>query len=117
MVAYYPLEHIYYLCSHGILPPTIPSLASLFSPTAKPIKINLDSVGMWSCRFWALYVVLQFAHLREDRILLKIRERTLRKAKSTGTSTSEKEELSQRWDAYWSEVAVNIGYLPLTIHW
>ena len=117
MLAYYPLEHIYYLCSHGVVPSTIPSLSSLFSATAKPIRLNLNALGMWSCRFWALYVVLQFAHLHEDRKLLKIRERSLRKAKGTGPSHLEKEELRHRWDAYWNEVVVNIGYLPLTVHW
>ena len=117
MLAYYPLEHLYYLCSHGVIPSTIPSLRSLVSSTAKPIKLDLDAVGVWSSRFWALYVLLQFAHLREDRKLLKARERSLRKAKGSGISASEKEELRQRWDAYWNEVIVNIGYLPLTIHW
>jgi hypothetical protein len=117
MLAYYPLEHLYYLCSHGVIPSTIPSLRSLFSSTAKPITLNLDAVGIWSSRFWALYVLLQFAHLREDRKLLKMRERSLRKAKGSSISASEKDELRQRWDAYWNEVVVNIGYLPLTIHW
>jgi hypothetical protein len=117
MLAYYPLEHLYYLCSHGVIPSTIPSLRSLFSSTAKPIILDLDAVGIWSSRFWALYVILQFAHLREDRKLLKMRERSLRKAKGSSISASEKEELRQRRDAYWNEVVVNIGYLPLTIHW
>jgi hypothetical protein len=64
-----------------------------------------------------LYVILQFAHLREDRKLLKMREKTLKKAKGTGPNAAEKEELRQRWDAFWNEVVVNVGYLPLTIHW
>ena len=25
--------------------------------------------------------------------------------------------MRQRWDAFWSEVVVNLGYFPLTIHW
>jgi len=117
MLAYYPLEHIYYLCSHGIMPATIPSVASLFSATAKPIHLNTDAIAIWSSRFWALYVMLQFAHLKEDWKLIKMRERTLRKAKGTGLSPAEKTELQQRWDAYWNEVVVNVGYLPLTVHW
>jgi hypothetical protein len=117
MLAYYPLEHLYYLSSHGILPESIPNIMSLFSSKAKSIKLNANRLAMWSCRFWALYVVLQFAHLREDRKLLKMRERTIRKAKGVTSNASEKEELRQRWDAFWNEVVVNLAYLPLTIHW
>lgn len=119
MLAYYPLEHIYYLCSHGIMSATQPSLTSLLSSssTSKPIKLNPDALSMWSCRFWAVYVALQFAHLREDRLLLQQRQRSLRKAKGTGSAAAEKQELNQRWDAYWNEIVVNLGYLPLTIHW
>jgi len=117
MLAYYPLEHLYYLCSHGVIPSTVPSLGSFFSSTAKPIMLEPNTLGIWSCRFWALYVVLQFAHLREDRMLLQLRQRALRKARGTGLTPTEKQELQQRWDAYWNEVVVNLGYLPLTIHW
>ena len=78
MLAYYPLEHLAHLPSHGIIPNTIPTLRSLFSSAAKPITLDTN---WWSCRFWALFVLLQFAHLREDRKLLMMREKTLRKAK------------------------------------
>ncbi|KDQ57330.1 hypothetical protein JAAARDRAFT_35956 [Jaapia argillacea MUCL 33604] len=118
MLAYYPLEHLYYLCSHSIIPSTFPSLASLFSSHAKPIVLNTDAMGIWSCRFWALYVVLQFAHLKEDRELLKIREKALNKAKGKANNgAAEKEDLQKRWDAFWNEFVVNVGYLPLTVHW
>lgn len=116
MLAYYPLEHFYYLCSHGIIPASIPTLSSLFSSSAKSIPINNDTVGIWSCRFWAVYVALQFAHLREDRKLLQLRERTIKKGKAPAVS-GELEELRQRWDSYWNEIIVNVGYLPLTVHW
>jgi len=118
MLAYYPLEHIYYLCFHGIIPSSIPSLSSLFSGTGKKISLNTNAIGKWSCRFWALYVVLQFAHLQDDRKLLQLRERSLIKAKGKAPAvTGELEELGKRWDSYWNEVIANIGYLPLTIHW
>jgi len=45
------------------------------------------------------------------------RQKALRKARGTGLTGLEKQELRQRWDDWWSEVVVNIGYLPLTIHW
>ncbi|GLB40261.1 putative peroxisomal biogenesis factor 11 (PEX11) [Lyophyllum shimeji] len=117
MLAYYPLEHLSYLLSHGLIPSTIYTITSLFSSSAKPIRLNANVLGMWSCRFWALYVLLQFAHLREDRKLLRLRERNLRKAKGVGLTPAEKQELKQRRDAFWSEVITNLGYLPLTIHW
>ncbi|KAF8239610.1 hypothetical protein L208DRAFT_1385588 [Tricholoma matsutake] len=117
MLAYYPLEHLSYLSSHGIIPSTVPTISSLFSSTAKYMKLDPNILGIWSCRFWAIYVVLQFAHLREDRKLLLQQQRTLRKGKGTSLSLAERQELQQRWDSYWSELIANIGYLPLTIHW
>jgi len=117
MLAYYPLEHLSYLCSHGIVPLTVPTISSLFSSTPKYMTLNPNVLSIWSCRFWALYVALQFSHLREDKKLLQQQQRTLRKGKGTTLSIAEKQELQQRWDSYWSELIANIGYLPLTIHW
>lgn len=116
MLAYYPLEHLYYLASHGIVPSSLPTLSSLFSSSAKPIPIDLNAVGIWSCRFWAAYVLLQFAHLREDRKLLLLRERSIKKGKQPATA-GELEQMKASWDGYWNEIIVNVGYLPLTVHW
>jgi len=117
MLAYYPLEHVYYLGSHGIIPTVFTSPFSLFTSKKRKLSLDLNTIGLWSCRFWAVYVVLHFAHLLEDRKLLKQRYNTLRKAKGTGLTPAEKFEMRQRWDAFWSEVVINLGYLPLTIHW
>ncbi|KAF9036238.1 hypothetical protein BJ165DRAFT_1354867 [Panaeolus papilionaceus] len=117
MLAYYPLEHLYYLVSHNIIPSTLPSPTTIFSSKKKRINLDANTLGIWSTRFWALYVFLHFAHLWEDRKLLKQRQTSLRKAKGTGLTQAEKSELGQRWDAFWSEVVINIGYLPLTVHW
>jgi hypothetical protein len=117
MLAYYPLEHLSYLTSHGIIPTTIPNLLSLFASKARPITLDSGVLGIWSCRFWALYVALQFAHLREDRKLLQLRQRALKKSKGTGLTPVQKQELQGRWDAYWFELIANLGNLPLTIHW
>jgi hypothetical protein len=117
MLAYYPLEHLSYLCSHGIIPSTIPTIFSLFSSKHKRIVLDPNLLGVWSCRFWATYVVLQFAHLWEDRKLLQQRQRALRKGKGTSLTLAEKQDLERRWDAYWSELIANVGYLPLTVHW
>ena len=116
MLGYYPLEHLSYLVSHGIIPARIRNPVSVFSGK-KTVGLDADVLGRWSCRFWALYVLLQFAHLGEDRQLLRSRQRALRKARGVGLTGLEKQELGQRWDGWWSEVVVNIGYLPMTIHW
>ncbi|TFK27502.1 hypothetical protein FA15DRAFT_666350 [Coprinopsis marcescibilis] len=117
MLGYYPLEHLYYLVSHKIIPSTI--TFPLSSLSAKPRKLNLDAgkLSLWSTRFWAAYVFLHIAHLFEDRKLLIQKQRALRKFKGTGLTSEEKIEISQRWDAFWSEVVINLGNLPLTIHW
>lgn len=117
MLAYYPLEHVYYLGSHGIIPTVIMSPFSLFTSKKRKLSLDFNALGLWSCRFWAVYVALHFAHLLEDRKLLKQRYNFLRKAKGTGLTQAEKVEMRQRWDAFWSEVVINLGYLPLTIHW
>ena len=117
MLAYYPLEHVYYLGSHGIIPTVITSPFSLFTSKKRKLSLDLNTLGLWSCRFWAVYVALHFAHLLEDRKLLKQRYNFLRKAKGTGLTQAEKLEIRQRWDAFWSEVVINLGYFPLTIHW
>ncbi|EMD33944.1 hypothetical protein CERSUDRAFT_117472 [Gelatoporia subvermispora B] len=122
MLAYYPLEHLYYLVSHSIIPAAIPaiSLSALLAPKgsakSKHVTLNAGSLALWSCRFWAIYVVLQFVHLREDMRLLKLRQRSLGKAK-TSTVEAEKAELKKRRNALWTELVANIGNFPLTIHW
>jgi hypothetical protein len=44
-VLYYPLEHTYWLALHQIIPMS---------------DKTRDKIGMWSCRFWAAYVVSLF---------------------------------------------------------
>ena len=141
MLAYYPLEHLYYLLTHAVIPDKLP----LPSPTAfvpfirtKPsessIPLDAGKLGIWSTRFWAAYVILQLAHLREDTKLLQMQARTLAKTKvgacaapslpsvtegpdQTGATAAEKEDLRKRRSALWNELIVNLAYLPQTIHW
>ena len=113
MLAYYPLEHLYYLRSHGILPSTIASPLSLFPS----VKLDANKLAKWSSRFWMLYVVLHFAHLKEDKKLLEERQRSLRKGKGTGLSAAEKQDMCQKWDTFWSGVMTNLVDLPIAIHW
>ncbi|KAL7279301.1 hypothetical protein ACG7TL_007142 [Trametes sanguinea] len=123
MLAYYPLEHLYYLLSHSIIPDklTLPSITAFIPfirsrPSHTQIPLKLGTLGLWSTRFWAAYVMLQLAHLREDSKLLRLRERTLSKTK-TGATPAEKEELDKRKAALKNELIVNLAYLPQTLHW
>ena len=88
MLAYYPLEHLYYLLSHSVIPDKLPlpSLTAFIPfvrtrPSDKHIPLDLGTLSVWSTRFWAAYVVLQLSHLREDGKLLTARERALSKSK------------------------------------
>ena len=109
MLVYYPLEHVYYLASHSILPLS----------QAKQSKFAL-----WSCRAWAAYVVLQLVHLKEDWKLVQRREHALERdftsgmVEKTGAEAETlREEVRKRKEAIWNEFVVNFGYLPLTVHW
>ncbi|KAH9847710.1 hypothetical protein C2E23DRAFT_889814 [Lenzites betulinus] len=123
MLGYYPLEHLYYLLSHSIIPDKLP-LPSLTAfvpfirtrPSDKHIPLSLGALGLWSTRFWAAYVFLQLAHLREDSKLLQVHARTLARTKS-GASPAEKADIKQRKQALTREFIANLAYLPQTIHW
>ncbi|KAK7058421.1 hypothetical protein VNI00_002055 [Paramarasmius palmivorus] len=115
MLGYYPLEHLTFLRSNDVIPS---QLSLRVSPLSKPKKLDLNAgeMSLWSCRCWAAYVVLQFAHLREQRKLLQTRQRNLRKAKGSSLSTAEKEELKKNWDAYWSELVMNAANFALALN-
>jgi len=122
MLFFYPLDHLSNLISHGITSPSsLPSgPAALSKPSEKDKAPVLDAgkLSMWSCRFWGLYVALQFAHLLEDRKLLIASQRSLAKAKSKGPIYEmDKAELRRRWDAFYHECIANLAYFPMTIHW
>ncbi|ELU40104.1 PEX11 domain-containing protein [Rhizoctonia solani AG-1 IA] len=105
MLAYYPLEHAYYLGSQSII---------RISPSTS------NKLVLWSCRVWAVYIVLQFEHLREDMRLLAIDERAARAARKSGEVTAEASTsrvLTKRKAALWNQVLVNLGNFPLALHW
>jgi len=117
MLAFYPLQHFSYFRKHDIIPTTLPLPAVLSSQSSgKPrqVTINVATVSQWSSRLWATYVVLQLAHLREDRTLLIKKQRALGQLSSV---EKERAELSRRWDRWYNELAVNLSFLPMTIHW
>ncbi|KAI9451501.1 hypothetical protein BJY52DRAFT_1205908 [Lactarius psammicola] len=58
------------------------------------------------------------AHLREDRAFLVKRQHALDKLSTRGKlRPQEHAELAHRWDAWYNELTVNLGYLPAAIHW
>lgn len=132
MLAYCPMEAFAYLASHHIL--------TLSQQTQNALWIH-------SARAWAIYVGLQLLHLVEDNRLLRLRAKALERsrghpapsrieaaaaASATGVSVTESEkglsveqqqtrqmwdELDTRKEAILNEFWVNLGYMPLTVHW
>jgi len=113
LLAFYHLQHLSYLRTHELIPPYF-SLPSLPLLSRRSVTINDSAVSVWSSRFWAAYVVLQLAHLREDRALLVKRQRAINRL---SPKEKERDELKRRWDEWYNELAVNLSYLPMTIHW
>ncbi|KAH8987063.1 hypothetical protein EDB86DRAFT_3082430 [Lactarius hatsudake] len=90
----------------------VPSASHLPTPPGgKPRRVATHdgAVSLWSTRLWMAYVVLQLAHLREDRALEKLSAREK-------LQLQERAELARRWDAWYNELAVNLSYLSMTIH-
>ncbi|KAI9094835.1 peroxisomal biogenesis factor 11 [Phlyctochytrium arcticum] len=115
MIIYYPLEHAYWLSLHQII----------------PMKVETrNKVGIWSCRFWAAYVVLNFAQLWEQNVQLNKRERALVKqhklkqggdvateAKEVATYRKERQVLAKQRQGLALDTVINAAYFPLTVHW
>ena len=116
MLAFYPLQHLSYFRKHDLVPAALPLPPGLPSSAGKPrrVTVNPAAVSLWSSRLWATYVVLQLAHLREDRTLLIKKRRALSRLNSV---EKERAELARRWDTWYNELAVNLSFLPMTIHW
>ncbi|KAL1737978.1 hypothetical protein HDZ31DRAFT_12066, partial [Schizophyllum fasciatum] len=114
MLGFFPLEQLSYLISKDVVPATLPSVKSLYDSAAPPAQVDLGRLGVLSCRFWAAYVVLQFAHMEEDRKLLIMKHRAYKRA---GMTPGQKKELRASWDALFNQFIANLGYLPMTIHY
>ncbi|SCV73473.1 BQ2448_7399 [Microbotryum intermedium] len=112
MLFYYPLEHYYYLAGKGVF-------------DCPPARIG--TIAMWSCRFWASYVVLQVLHIRREYQLLNQSRRKLvnaqRESRIAGGSSEKNTEVDEikriknKSLALKMDTLVQIGYLPLTAHW
>jgi len=111
MLAYYPLEHLFYLRVHDIIPPYI------WVPWSwKPQLLHPGKLIKWSCRFLAVYLLLQFAHLHEDRNLLLKKERALVKASGKEAET-ERVELKKKWTALKIATISTACKFPTSLHW
>ena len=120
MLAYYPLEHLYYFGSHDIY--TIS-------------KKRLSSLALWSTRAWAVYVILQFLRIREDVAALETRGQALltamRKVRDgqvdDGDTTAvlvseadikaERRAITKQRSKLFLGFIGNLANVPLTIHW
>jgi Peroxisomal biogenesis factor 11 (PEX11) len=91
-MAYFPLENAAYLSSLNIL----------------PINKRLETdLWLWSCRFWACHVGLEFVRL--------YRERQIHNKGKEKEKTGEDERAWQR--TWWASLVMNLAYAPQTIHW
>ncbi|KAA1065899.1 hypothetical protein PGT21_014689 [Puccinia graminis f. sp. tritici] len=112
MLIYYPLEHLYFLASKGVLP-----LSSRL----------INKAALYSCRAWAAYTLLHFFHLWEELKLLEPERRRLQALQAgTDFDTPRKpnpaiatslQEMEGRRAAIINGLVVNLAYTPLTLHW
>ncbi|KAJ2789619.1 hypothetical protein GGI18_002295 [Coemansia linderi] len=104
LVCYYPLEHIYWLGAHQILP---------FSENL------IDIAGYWSCRFWAVWVAMQFVRLGEEYRLIqgKRREIYTRDKIDAAQMQVELDAVSAETKSWKTQLIINACYFPLTLHW
>ncbi|KAI9498917.1 peroxisomal biogenesis factor 11 [Zychaea mexicana] len=108
MIIYYPLEHVYWLAAHNVLPVS---------------EQKTNSIGIWSCRFWAAWVVMEYGRLAEQYRLMKKRETgLLKRIKAGDIETDEDPEaemasIKAERASIFVNTMINSGYLPLTVHW
>ncbi|KAJ1921965.1 hypothetical protein H4219_000312 [Mycoemilia scoparia] len=104
LLCYYPLEHIYWLGAHNIIAIS---------------ESEVESSGIWSCRFWAAWVVVQFFHLYKERQILKARKRACFEKTDMDATDLQKEleTIEQANKDWYIQLIINASYFPLTIHW
>jgi hypothetical protein len=72
---------------------------------------------MWSCRFWALYVILYYVQLYQEYHALVYREKKI-KAKKDGSEKDVKSQLARLQDeknTFYANLIMNTAYFPMTI--
>jgi Peroxisomal biogenesis factor 11 (PEX11) len=89
---YFPLENAAYLGSLNILPMS---------------KRTETDLWVWSCRFWACHVGLEFVRLYRERQIHK-----------KGKEKEKTGEDGRAWDrTWWASLVMNLAYAPQTVHW
>ncbi|CAG8449561.1 17228_t:CDS:2 [Cetraspora pellucida] len=78
---------------------------------------RMNRLSIWSCRWWALYVLLQFYHLAQEQSLLTRRRRDIRLDDDVEVVQKQKRQLKAEGDRIFQDTLINVGYLPLTLHW
>ncbi|KAI0342677.1 hypothetical protein BDW22DRAFT_1330128 [Trametopsis cervina] len=122
LLLFYPLDHAQFLISHSVIPAktSSPFLARSAKVTTKALDgtVSLDAgkLSRLSCQLWLLYIVMQFAHLREDRKILLSEERSLNKSKAISAQAA-KAKVKERWQFLWTELLTNACNLPCALHW
>ncbi|KAJ3286986.1 hypothetical protein HDU79_006047 [Rhizoclosmatium sp. JEL0117] len=104
---YYPLEHTYFLAYKGVI--------NLSEETT-------NKIGIWSCRFWAAYVVLYFLQLHQEHRLLMTRQLQLsQRARSNAEPKevikAEQKQIQEEFTSLAVNTLINTAYFPLTLHW
>ncbi|KAF8340308.1 uncharacterized protein EI90DRAFT_2966093 [Cantharellus anzutake] len=106
MLAFYTLENLSFFTSASA-----PVLAKYFSPRVS------SKASLWSLRAWAVYTILQLAHLKADWKQLRRKERVLGKSAVGETTDVDVLALKKQKTAILMSAIENLAFLPLTIHW
>ncbi|WWD02262.1 hypothetical protein V865_000300 [Kwoniella europaea PYCC6329] len=77
LLLYYPLEHLTWLGGKGVIPLS---------------EKRMGWTGLWSVRFWALYVLLDIYKLRQTYLSLLTRTKSLKQSQSAKPNLTEKQE-------------------------
>ena len=75
-------------------------------------KRTETDLWLWSCRFWAAHVVLEFVRLYRER---QIRLMHSECEKSAGKGEKVAAQGGDR--TWWAQLVLNLAYAPLTVHW
>ena len=94
-VAFQGLENLAYLGQHGVI-------------SRSPQRQARDWV--WSSRFWAAHVLLEFVRLARLRALWD-------RETIDGDDKEAKAKRKDEVDAWWRELLINVLYAPMTLHW
>ncbi|OMH84179.1 Peroxisomal membrane protein 11C [Zancudomyces culisetae] len=104
MMLYYPLERIYWFGAHNIIPVS---------------DMTVLKAGIYSCRFWAVWVVLNFIKLDSARKALLLQKKRIMSKQDSDAESMQKElgQVDSQLKAWKYSFGNTLAYLPLTVHW